>query len=685
MARRWLSCPVVAGPLTRLCTRGPGYLLVALLVATLALAAYAVGVPERLALGGGELAGSESEELDARLAAELGYEPEPGYLLLLSSQSAVPPASADVAREALETQVTAIDGVGAIGEPIVAADDSTLLLPVHLDSDVDAPVTESVGEALSRDLDPGPFELLVGGTLANQEQARESALDEAPKLLALAAPLLLLLLVAALGWRPGLAALLGGALAAAAALALLGLVGELTTISASAAIVAPTAAAVLAIEAGAALLVRYREEAATLGGGPEAFEYTLHAVLESTVIAVIAALPAALALLFVPIDFVRSIGAGLGLALLVGPVLGLLALAALLGLRARQEVGEALPLVPDDARAQQAPGAFRGLLVLGRTRSRGLLALLPLAIALALALPLLDSDAVGLSAEQLPAGTEAAEAGEQLLASDLPAGASGPLLIGTSGPAEAPTVTIYRDSVAGLEGVAAVGEAETVGDAAVFEALGSADPQSLEGQRTAVEARRLASPSPSTVGGQPAELLDSAGRLGADLPLLAGLALLAAALLLFLLLRAPFAPLLALSAAPAPLAGLAAMLGVFGDDRLTGLLDYSGAGAPHLQSFVLVGATLLAVGLHRAASFGAVLREERSLGGGAAGSLARCGALGLRPALAATVAGVLVAGVWVAGDLLPGKEIALGLSAGLLADLLLARTLLAPALARLGL
>ncbi len=59
-------------------------------------------------------------------------------------------------------------------------------------------------------LDPGALTLTVAGSTAVAEGARDTVLDEAPALLLLVLPLLLLLLTGALGWRPALAAVLGG-------------------------------------------------------------------------------------------------------------------------------------------------------------------------------------------------------------------------------------------------------------------------------------------------------------------------------------------------------------------------------------------------------------------------------------------------------------------------------------------
>ena len=245
-------------------------------------------------------------------------------------------------------------------------------------------------------------------------------------------------------------------------------------------------------------------------------------------------------------------------------------------------------------------------------------------------------------------------------------------------------MTIYRDAISRLESIESVGLALSAGLLATFEAQTTAAGGSLAAQDAVAEVRSLASPSPRKVGGGDAQLLDSADRIADDLPLVALFALLGTAALWSLLFRSAFGPLLALAAAIAPLAGLGAILAIFGEGRLEGLLDYVPTGGLHLEAYVVVGATLLAVGLARGAQLATALREERELGGGPAGSLARAGVLSLLPAAAATLVGVVLAGIWAGSELLPAQEIGLGLAVGLVADLVLTRLLLAPALARLS-
>ena len=673
----------MAAFISRLSGRAPNALLALLVLALVVLGAYAIGVPERLALGGGQLGGSESANADQRLSDELGYEAQPAYLVILSGAEPITAPSSLVAVESVRGQISLLEGVAEVVELAPSPNGLATLLAIHLESGLEPDQVDAIGGELRSGLDPGALELGVGGSEATQQAARSAALDQAPRLLAIVLPLLILLLAGSLGLRAGLAALIGAGLAGAAVVAAIGALGEAVQIQALAVAAAAPLAVVLAVQSGAALLFRYREESATLGGGSEALEYSIDTLLRGALTGIFSVALVGGALLVIPVDAVRSIGAGVLAAALLGPPLGLLPMAAAISLRAAAEVGQALPLVQDDAQADDAPRSFRALLALGRGRRRGLIAVLPLLVVVALAAPLLDSEAIGLSASELPAGEAAAEAGVEI-AGAYGAGAAGPLLVVVNGPGEAPAITLYRDEIAALPSVAAVGRATSIGSLAAFDASPDSLPQSLAAQRAAAEVAAVPAPTPRQLTGPAAELRDAGTGLGEDLPLAGLLALLGTAALWSLLFRSAFGPLLALSALIAPLAGLAAVVAVFGGGLLTAPLDYAPAGAPHIQTYFVAGSVLLAIGLARGADLAAALREERLLGGGAAGSLARSGMLTLMPIAVATIVGVAVSAVWLGSDLLPAKELGLGLSVGLLADLVLARTLLAPALARLA-
>jgi uncharacterized membrane protein YdfJ with MMPL/SSD domain len=646
--------------------------------------AYAAGTPDRLALGGWLTEGSQSERGTAILSAQAGFDAEPAYLVALIGTEPITAPSSEVAVAAVSAQIEAIDGVAAVVERAPSADGLATALAVHTVPGLDPERTAEIGGELRAGLDPGSLGFVVGGSIATQDGARAAALDETPRLLLLALPLLLLLLVGSVGIKPALAALLGALLAGGATVSAVGLLGELTRIEAIGVVGAALLSAVLAVEAGVGLLFRYREESATLGASREALEYTLQSLLRAAAIGMFSAALVGVSLLIVPIDSVRSIGVGVIVASLLAPPLGTLPMAALLSAIGGAQIGETLPLVPDDARSDAGPLAFRAFLALGRGRRRGMVAALPVLIAAALTLPVLDSKAIGLDPAELPDTEPAATAGVEIAAA-FGAGANGPLTVLSEASGDTPAAALYRATIARLEGIESVSRPRAAGELTAFDAVPASRPQSLAAQAAAVEARTVPAPTRRLVSGPAAGLDDSAQRLAEDLPLIALVALLGTAALWSALFRSAFGPLLALSAVIAPLAGVAAVLAVFAHGRLTGLLDYTDSGAPHLQAFVIVGSVLLALGLARGAAFATALREERRLGGGAAGSLARSGLLTLMPFAVATLTGLALAGLWIGSELLPAKELAVGIAAGLAADLLIARLVLAPALARLAL
>ena len=425
-----------------LCARSPVGVLIVAAALTLAFGAYAIGVPERLALGGGETGGSQSQEADATLSAQLGYEAEPAYIVVLFSREGVTSAADEVAIRTVRSQIETIEGVAAVVEGEPSEDGMATTLAVHAEIDAGAGRLRETGDQLEGEIDPGRLGVHVGGAVATQAGARSAALDEAPKLTLLGLPLLLLVLAGSLGPRPALAALLGAMLAAASTATVLGLLDALTPIAAIATPGAVILATVLAIEAAAALLFRYREEAATLGAGAEALEYSLHNLLGSALVGMLSAALVGAALLVVPIELVRSIGAGVGLAALLGTPLGILPMAALISTRSSApRAAKRCRWWPTRRTPSDAPLAFRALLGLGRGRSRGIVAILPLMAIAALALPLLDSEAIGLDPAELPADQPAALAGAAIAAS-FGAGANGPAdRSSPTDPARRPTVS----------------------------------------------------------------------------------------------------------------------------------------------------------------------------------------------------------------------------------------------------
>lgn len=671
----------MASRIANLSGRAAGVVLAASALLAAILALLALDVPERLGSEGPEAPGSESAELRSILAGELGYDPVAGFIVLLNSETPVSRAGAQVAVDAVRTQALAIDGVAEVGRPARAADGAATAVPIHLRPDPDRETVERVATQLRDELDPGPFAVSLAGPDAAALAVRDDAIDAADGRLLLGSAIVALLLFAWLGALGAAATLIAAALSSALAVSVLGLFSE-SGLEALAVPVAAILAAVLAIESAAALRSRYREEAATIGVGPEAVGEALRVVTRGAGVGALLTATVGVALLIVGGELIGSLGVAAIVGGLLGPLPALVPAAAGLGLGGGAQAGTALPMVDERAPAEAGgPGGFRLLLRLASRRRWLLLAPALLAAAAVGVLALRGSDATGLQAAELPPGP-AGDAARELEQRFAP-GTGGPLVVAGSGLAESPIATVQRAAVDELAEIDSVGAARTAGAIYTFEAVSAAPPSSQAGQQAVEAVRDLEQPQPAEVTGVGAETADAADRLGDLLPVAALAALLAAAALMAVLGRFRSAPLLALLALLAPVVGLLVARWVFAEGRFQGLFDYAPLEALHLVSFVAIGATLLALGLGRCGQLIAALREERSLGGGRVGSIARSTRLTFGPSLLAALCGAALAAVWVGGPLLAGKEIGLGIAAGLLLDALLARALLAPTLARL--
>lgn len=669
--------------IAKLLARRARGLLILSSLAVVVLAVPAFSAPEALELGNGSLPGSESEQAAERLGGELGFDPEAAYVLLVEAETPLGQDTIAVAVRALRSQIGSTENVGRAGK---AATSSTgaRQIAVYLDPGLETGSILEVGEALREDLDPGPLTVSVAGPAAVSEAARSTLSGEVLGLELVVLPFVFFVLAVALGWRLGLAALLGAVLSVVASLAALSLVSAAVVLQAAAVPVAALAAFTVGLALAAALARRYREEAASMGAGADALGYSLAIVVRGAVGGLAAVAIAAAAALTLEIGVVASIGAGALLGILFAPLALLPAGAALLAGTDRGGA-EALPLVASDRDAplpDGAPRSFAAAVSLARSRRRSAGGLVAAALVLALALALHGVDGVGLGGGDLPAGDDSRSA-EQALAKSFGPGASGPLLAVTDGPADSDAIERQRSEISATEGVDDVSPAGNAAALARYSVTADSKARSLAAQRTAESIRALDLEGDPQFAGPAADLLDTGSRLRSRLPIAGGLALLAAALLWALLFGSVGGAALALSAAIAPLAGAGVVAMIFSEGALEGLIGYDPAGAPDLLSPLLVVMILLPVCLAAAAQTAAALREERTLGGGAVGAVARSATLTVGPTLTASVCGLAIAIVWLGSELTVAREVAVGVAVGLALDSLVIRTLAAPGLARL--
>jgi uncharacterized membrane protein YdfJ with MMPL/SSD domain len=653
--------------------------LAALLVPLLAV--NAARVLDELPGGGGDPGSGDAADAREALGDRLGWDPIPLAVLTVGGDEPASSATAAVALRALRSQAEAVEGVARAVEGSQSADGRTTAVSIHADPGLPADGAARTLEMLDGVLDPGILTMEVGGPRPTAEGVRAVARGEVGTLQLLVLPLIALILAGSLGVRMAAAALLGTALAVGLAILAIGIASALVPIHAAAAVAAAILALVLAIEATAGLLYRYREEAGTLGAGAEAVEYALRVTAPLTGLAALSAAAIGATMLAVPVPGVASVGAGLIAGAAGAPAALLVALCALVLVR-DSEPATTLPLVAERT-AGDGPLAFRWLLALRARRRSAAAATGALVLSAIAALPLLGAGAVGSSAADLPAGEQAREAGERL-ASAFGPGATAPVLVGAEVLLEPAIARERLDALAAMPAIESVGEPSGRGGIGLVEARPIAPGTSPAGQQAAEEVRRLEPAGEGAlVTGEGALVLDGRGLLTGHMLALSAIGLLLVAAIWAASLRASRVGAMVLAALPAPLVGLGALAFVFEGGHLAGVLGYEPQGAPHLLSYVAVAAPLLAIGVARSGSMAWALREELALGGGVEGSTARAGTLTLLPAAVASGCAIAATGAWLGSGLVVANELAVGIAAGLAADVVLARGLLAPALARL--
>jgi len=313
---------------------------------------------------------------------------------------------------------------------------------------------------------------------------------------------------------------------------------------------------------------------------------------------------------------------------------------------------------------------------------RRLVALLAIVVSviglLAAAWPAADARSVALSSAALPADSVSRRAEDRLAAElGIETSSRATVSLPTDGARE------LRDELSATAGVASVARTLGGGDIESLAVGLDARRGSLVARDAVASLRSAAAPAEADVGGYDAAALDADDELNERLPVAAGIAALALALLVFALVRRPFLALGLGLATPLPAAAAIGLLAlVFGEGRLTEALEYAPQGGPQLSAVLAVAAGLLAVSAARSAAYPLVLRGERAVAV-REGPAERVARLAL-PAMAASTAIAAAASVVLVGsDVLPVKEAGSALAVGLLLDLVALRVLLVPGLGRL--
>jgi len=667
----------------------------AMLVATLAVLVLATALAARAAnrvpLAAPETARSESGRAAGELRDGLGREAQPDVLIVSRGREPVDSGVYGVALDVITSQAETAPGVAEVRRGPVSRDERTTALEVYFHDDDPRPQHEAVGD-LQAELDPGPLDVALGGQAAVLRDARDGLWGELGLLELLVLPLALLVLGVTLGLRLAAGPVLAAATGALAVLGLIGLFDEAAPLSVLRAAPAAVIALVLGIESCVALAARYRDEAAMLGPGDDALRRTLDTSGRTVVIATLGAAAVVASLAVVPVLDARSVALGGALAALVTGAVALVAMPSLLVLSA--------PDAPEDSRPRAAEQGREGSFFWYRlesalTRWRGVaavLVLVPVAALLAIASPGLRVETLPIEAAGLPDDAEAHRA-EVRSTAELGPETTAPVLVSAE-PAGQAELKSFRFELARLSGVAeARGPSDAGPGRELLRAGTEARPGSVGARDSVEEIRDVPAPASVSVGGRDAESLDAHRALLDWLPVAAAVAAGVLSTLLFAVLgtvtpsrlRAvlPAVALAIVTLLPAA-AAAGLLVFVFQDGRLTEPLDYAPLGGPALASLVAAVGAVAAVSAARTIQLAASIAVERELGFGPRAATPLAAALTLPAATAATLVGGAATVVLLGADLVAAKELGLAISAGLVLDLVLARALLAPALARLA-
>ncbi len=442
----------------------------------------------------------------------------------------------------------------------------------------------------------------------------------------------------------------------------------------------------LAIDYSLFMVSRYREEAATSGFGLETLRRTLETA-GRTILFSSATIAVALASLAIfPQRFLNSMGIAGALVALVAATLALVVLPALLtvlGPRVNALSPAWLQRAADrDARPAQSGAWYR----LSRlvTRRPGRVAALSAALLIALAVPFAAVRFVSVTAGVLPHGASARQV-DDTLARDFPPNRTSPVEVVVGAPSSSPQVRALAVQISRLPDVSAVAPAQPAGpDDALLDVASVQRPLSGPTKQLVRSIRAIRAPVYIGVAGQTAAFLDLEHSLGAHLPAVLAVIVVATLIVLFLFTGSVVLP---VKAVLMNLLGLSAVLGIlvliFQDGRLQGLLSYTSQGALDATQPIFLAAVAFGLATDYGVFLLSRIKEARDHGA----SDSEAVAMGLeRTGRIVTAAAVLFAvalGAFATSKLVFIKELGVGAALAVLIDASIIRALLVPSLMEL--
>ncbi len=667
-------------------------------VAAFAVLAVAIGhdVEHHLKAAGFTDPSSESEQAKGVLGGALGYDANPGLVLIVRAPDgeklnvANPAVRRDVGR--LTREVAQVEYVGRVVNPLrdrrdgaelVARDGRSLVLSVHLNTTD----LEDKGGLVAEDVAPiaesSSLDVAMGGFAAGFNDTNDQTKTDLTKAELIAFPILaILLLIVFRGVIAASIPLLIGVLSIIGTLFVLRVMSTFVDTSVFALNIATGLSLGLAVDYALLMVSRYREEIGRGGASREAHRRTVQTAGRTALFSGLTVAAAMAALVVLPQRFLYSIavaGASVGILSAVMAILVVPSMLALLGPRI-----DALSIRRGPAVSDESDGWYR--LARWVMRHPVGVALASTVVLLAAASPLLWTTLTGPSAEAVPPGQPSYSA-YRYLEAHYPRDVAEAVTVTVDGRATDAELTSFGRQIEALGGVVRGTPLARASKEVAFANYALRWPAlDASSQNTVEEIRDLSPPGAATtyVSGNTASFIDEKQSLLDHLPLVVGIVAATTLLILFLLTGSVLLPLKTLLMNAMTLgATLGIVVLAFQEGWLDGLFDYTGPSAVEMTSLVFLFAIIFGLATDYAVLVMARIKEQHDLGASNEDAVA----VGIgRTGRVITAAAVMIAVVFLAfgvSTVFFMKEIAVGMAVGVLLDATVVRGLLVPALMRL--
>ncbi len=672
--------------------------LVLALVGLFTLVAIIVGrdVEQHLKAAGFTDSASESERAGGLLRGALGYDPNPGLVVVVRAadggrlDTSDPSVRAEVAR--IGRRMTGVEYVGRVVNPLrdraaqaslIAQDGESLAIVGYLSTDDAEDAGGIAAEGVAPILASSPLDVALGGFAAGFDETNDQTRKDLTKAELIAFPILaLLLLFVFRGVVAAAIPLLMGVVSIIGTLLVLRVMSGFTDTSLFALNIATGLSLGLAVDYALLLVSRYREEIAHSGDERAAHRRTVETAGRTAIFSGLTVAAAMAALIVMPQRFLYSMAvAGASVAVLSAlmAILVVPSLLALLGPRI-----DALSIRRGPAVSDASDGWYR--LARGVMRRPVAVALASSALMLVAAAPLLWTTLTGPSAEAVPPGQPSYDA-YRYLDAHYPRDVTEAVTVTVDGSTPPAALAALRERVEAVDGVARGAPFAPASSELAYANFALAGPALSGASQDSVQAIRALDPPGATtilVSGNTAGFVDQKQSLIDHAPLVVAIVCFTTLLLLFLLTGSVLLPIKTLLMNALTLGATLGILVLgFQAGWLDAPLDYTGPAAIEVTSLVFLFAVLFGLATDYAVLVMARIKERHDAGDSneeaVATGIARTG----RVITAAAVAIAVVFLAFAVSSVFFVKQIAIGMAFGVMIDATIVRALLVPSLMRL--